>query len=186
MALHSLQAALISVTYGRFLPLGCHANAEVWYEFLNMFDWKGNSRVCEGMCVWEFDHLCVFMWSVSAHAYLCTKHHCLLHYYTSRVAVTYSCGKKRGWSERVLVSRSTQFVRVHTVHVPLCAWSPVRVCSHTCVEEPLCPQGTSASSRESVQSETEKSRVSRRGCPDMKACRNGDNRLWIDEWRPVN
>lgn len=42
MALHSFRAALISVTYGRFLPSGCHANVEVRYEFLNMFDWKGN------------------------------------------------------------------------------------------------------------------------------------------------
>lgn len=63
------------------------------------------------------------------------------------------------------------------------------VCLHTFstrVEKTHRPRGPPAGSRESVQSETEKSRVSRRGCPDMKACRNGDNRLWIDEWRPVN
>lgn len=49
-ALHSFQAALISVTYGRFLPSGCHANVEVQYEFLNIFDWKG---VGECVCVRE-------------------------------------------------------------------------------------------------------------------------------------
>lgn len=52
MVPHSYQAALISVTYGRFLPSGCHANVEVQYEFLNIFDWKGNRTLCkECVCV---------------------------------------------------------------------------------------------------------------------------------------
>lgn len=69
---------------------------------------------------------------------------------------------------------------VHEVHAPYVG--EVWVCI-TCAEKTL---GLSATSRESVQSETEKSRVSRRECSALKACHNGDNKLQIDEWRPVN
>lgn len=87
MALHSIQAALISVTCGRFLPSGCHANVEAQYEFLNIFDWKGN-RVSVYVCVWEreFDHLSAFVWGVRA--YFCTQHHGL-HYNMGHASVIY-------------------------------------------------------------------------------------------------
>ena len=60
MALHSFRAALISVTCGRFLPSGCHANVEAQYEFLNIFDWKGyRVCVCACACVCENENLII-------------------------------------------------------------------------------------------------------------------------------
>lgn len=93
-------------------------------------------------------------------------------------------------SECVLVSGSMQHVCYHTEGESLCVGCIECVCSYvpfllkqTNKQKAYCPLGFSL---ESLQSETEKSRVSRKGCPDTRACRNGDNRLWIEEWRPVN
>ena len=168
MALHSFGAALISVTYGRFLPPGCHANVEVEYEFLNMFDWKGNRTLWS---VWRnvCEDVTCCMWSVSVCAFSASS--IAAYYITIQVTpLWFSYADMRA-------SRSTQYVWVHIPHVPLCGWSVV------CVSVRILHKARPANLCKVRQRNR---RFSRRGCPDMKACRNGDNRLWIDKWRPVN
>lgn len=52
-SLLSFEAALISVTYGRFLPSGRRADMKARLENRNLFDWRGNTvHMCtRGVCV---------------------------------------------------------------------------------------------------------------------------------------
>lgn len=66
-SLLSCEAALISVTYGRFLPSGCHADMKARLENLNIFDWMGNRAhmcTCEVcMHVASYSPAAVVLWS---------------------------------------------------------------------------------------------------------------------------
>lgn len=129
-ALHPFRAELISVTYGRFLPSGCHANVGARYEFLNMFDWKGN-RILQS--VWR--KMWVFSFIVFAHIFV------LLFFITLLLWVM-PCDRDL-LTQMERVHRQTVCVASYRVHAPLRVWCSVqRASAHMCqscnvVERPL-------------------------------------------------
>lgn len=135
--------------------------------------------VCERIYVGEFDDLCVFK-CIGLHKFMYQGPLLITLKWLMPLQFTYIVMKDG--CECKFVSRNTSYVSVALSIVEI----PLSNCTCYTWQLTCCPIGLSTSSQKFLQSKTVKLRVSGWGQPDMKAHSNGDNRLWSDEWRPVN
>ncbi len=187
MALHSFQAALISVTYGRFLPSGCHANVEAQYEFFKYIwlEGKQNSVECVEQCVWERIRSfvwvrvkCACIYLIPASLLITLQHKsCLCDLLMHLWEIKWVCPRVQ--KQTVCVCGFIQCMYLYAAEV-WCVSPPHVLKRHIIHNGFLQLPGNLCKMRQRNRG------LAGKGCLDMKACRNGDNRLWIDEWRPVN